>query len=316
MLRVFTDRRCLQHKVPAGYPETVERLVGMLERLRREAWAVVESLPRGDAASIASRLHDADYIERFRRAVERGDGLLDSADNPLTATTWDAACGALEAALTAADWIAEEPKRQAFVAIRPPGHHAEKTTAMGFCYFNNIAVTAQYLIDRHGFDKLAIVDFDVHHGNGTQHLFEDRSDVLFISLHQYPFYPGTGAATEVGRGAGRGATLNIPLSAGADDTRYQDAFERQLLPALQRFEPELLLVSAGFDAWQDDPLGGMQVTLEGFTGWGRWLQEVADTHCQGRLLATLEGGYDLAALGDLAIAFLAGLEQPTDDLRA
>jgi acetoin utilization deacetylase AcuC-like enzyme len=172
---------------------------------------------------------------------------------------------------------------------------------MGFCFFNNAAVAAEHLRRRHGLERVAIFDFDVHHGNGTQHLFEERGDVFYASTHQFPFYPGTGAAGERGRGAGEGATLNVPLAAGTGDDGYRAAFD-QVLPALAAFRPDALVLSAGFDAWQDDPLGGMRVSEAGFAEWGRRLGGLADEVCGGRVVALLEGGYDLAALARSAAA--------------
>ena len=179
--------------------------------------------------------------------------------------------------------------------------------AMGFCFFNNVAVAAEHLRRRHGAARVAIFDFDVHHGNGTQHLFEDRADVFYASTHQYPFYPGTGAAGERGIGAGEGATLNVPLPAGTGDDRYAEAIDGIILPALRRFAPDVLLLSAGFDAWQNDPLGGMRVTEAGFRSWGDRLRELAAEVCGGRILAVLEGGYDLRSLPRLVEAHLEGL---------
>jgi acetoin utilization deacetylase AcuC-like enzyme len=181
--------------------------------------------------------------------------------------------------------------------------------AMGFCFFNHAAVAAQRALDRHGAGRIAIVDFDVHHGNGTQHLFEERADVFYASTHQYPFYPGTGAAGERGRGAGLGATLNVPLRAGSGDAELAAALGEAVVPALEAFAPDALLVSAGFDAWQGDPLGGLRVTLGAFEEMGATLGGFAGRHCGGRLLAVLEGGYDVAELGGLAAAFLAGVER-------
>ncbi len=178
---------------------------------------------------------------------------------------------------------------------------------MGFCFFNNVAVAAEHLRRRHGVERVAIFDFDVHHGNGTQHLFEDRADVFYASTHQYPFYPGTGAAGERGTGAGEGFTLNVPLPAGTGDEGYAEAIQGAVIPALRQFAPDVLLLSAGFDAWQRDPLGGMRVTEEGFRSWGGWLRELAAEVCGGRVLAVLEGGYDLASLPRLVEANLEGL---------
>ena len=179
---------------------------------------------------------------------------------------------------------------------------------MGFCYFNNVAVAAEYLRRRYELERLAIFDFDVHHGNGTQHLFEERADVFYASTHQYPFYPGTGARGEVGRGAGQGATLNVPLRAGTGDQGYAQSIEEVIAPALEAFRPRVLLLSAGFDAWQHDPLGGMAVTEQSFEDWGRRLGRLARDLCQGRVLAVLEGGYDLEALPRLVAVHLRGLE--------
>jgi acetoin utilization deacetylase AcuC-like enzyme len=249
-------------------------------------------------------------VARFSRAAERGDALLDSADNPLSSGTWEAAWAAVETTLAAADWVAGGAGRRAFAAVRPPGHHAERGLAMGFCYFNNVAVAAEHMRQRHGVSRIAIFDFDVHHGNGTQHLFEERGDVFYASTHQYPFYPGTGAADEVGRGAGLGATLNVPLPAGTGDDGYAEAIRGRVLPALRGFAPEILLLSAGFDAWQRDPLGGMRVTEGGFRSWGEQCAALAEDVAEGRILAVLEGGYDLASLPRLVEAHLEGLAGP------
>lgn len=307
-MRVFTDPRCLEHRPPPSFPERPERLSGILDHLRG-AGRTVEEAPRDDASArrAVTAIHPADYVERFERAAQRGDSLFDSADNPLAAGTRDGAWGAVSAVLAASD--AAAAGEAAFAAVRPPGHHAEVSTAMGFCYFNNIAVAAQYLLDRHGAERVAIFDFDVHHGNGTQHIFEERRDVLFVSTHQFPFYPGTGAADERGRGAGEGFTVNAPLSAGTGDDGYRRVFDEVVIPALRDFAPDVLLVSAGFDAWQGDPLGGMEVSEAGFGDWGRRLGELAAEICGGRILATLEGGYDVSAMPGLVEAHLSALEE-------
>ncbi|MFL6290265.1 MAG: histone deacetylase family protein [Thermoanaerobaculia bacterium] len=307
-MRVFTDPRCLQHRSPRGYPERPERLSGIVDHLRSRGWDLAEGRWDGDARQAVLALHEERYVERFERAVERGDSLLDSADNPLSSGTWEAAWAAVETALAAADHAAAAGggDHRAFAAVRPPGHHAERAVAMGFCFFNNVAVAAEHL-RRKGAERVAIFDFDVHHGNGTQHLFEHRADVFYASTHQYPFYPGTGAASETGIGEGEGATLNVPLPAGTDDAGYAEAIQGRVIPALRAFAPDVLLVSAGFDAWQNDPLGGMRVTEEGFRSWGEWLRALAEEVCGGRLLAVLEGGYDLACLPRLVEANLQGM---------
>lgn len=319
MIRIYTDLRCLEHRAPLGYPERPERLSGIVEHLRTRGWPLTDlsaggggsggsgfEMARERAREAVLALHEERYVGRFERAVQRGDSLLDSADNPLSPATWESSWAAVETALAAADQVGGEGG-MAFAAVRPPGHHAERAVAMGFCFFNNVAVAAEHLRRRHGASRVAIFDFDVHHGNGTQHLFEERADVFYASTHQYPFYPGTGAADERGVGAGEGATLNVPLPAGTGDEGYSEAFEGAILPALRAFAPDVLLISAGFDAWQNDPLGGMRVTAEGFRQWGDRLRELANEVCGGRLLAVLEGGYDLANLPLLVESHLEGL---------
>jgi acetoin utilization deacetylase AcuC-like enzyme len=319
MIQVFTDPRCLEHQSPPGYPERPERLAGIVSHLRRRGWPVTEAgtSPEVRAAAQAAvvAVHEETYVERFRRAAERGDSLLDSADNPLSDGTWESSWAAVEVALAAVDRVAAS-NGATFAAVRPPGHHAERSTAMGFCFFNNVAVAAEHLRRRHGASRVAIFDFDVHHGNGTQHLFEERADIFYVSTHQYPFYPGTGAAGETGRGPGEGATLNCPLPAGTGDEGYAEAIQGRVIPALRRFAPDVLLVSAGFDAWQNDPLGGMRVTGEGFRQWGDWLRALAEETCGGRLMAILEGGYDLRALPRLVEAHLEGLSGGAAGLEA
>lgn len=326
MLRVFTSRRCLAHTAPGGYPERPERLTAIVDHLRRGAasgafaGALVEEADAAEIAAIAlgaiRAVHDERYVRRLQKAVARGDGLIDSADNPISAGTWDAAMAAVEVTLTAADWVAagghpagggEGAERHAFAAIRPPGHHAERDRAMGFCFFGNVAVAAEHWIASGAARRVAIVDFDLHHGNGTQHLFEERPDVLYVSLHQAPLYPGTGAAAERGRGEGEGATLNVPLPRGTGDAEYLAAMDAEVLPALDAFAPDLLAVSAGFDTWREDPLGGLLLSEDAFREIGRRMRAVARRHCAGRSLTVLEGGYDVAALPRLVEAYLEGL---------
>ncbi len=324
MVRIFTDPRCLEHRAPPGFPECPERLERVTRRLRARGLLLEPPSARQPEETRAAivAVHDEGYVRRLRSAVERGDGLIDSADNPLSAGTWPAAWAAVECALAAVDWALEEPGRAsagrasagrasagraAFAAVRPPGHHAERSTAMGFCYFNSAAVAAEHAIRRHGLERVAVFDFDVHHGNGTQHLFEERGDVLYASIHQSPFYPGTGAESETGFGDGEGATLNLPLPAGSGDADYARAFEETVWPALERFAPRLLVVSAGFDAFRGDPLGGMRVSAGAFGCWGETIAAWAAELCGGRSVSLLEGGYDLARLGELVERYLTGL---------
>ena len=227
------------------------------------------------------------------RAAARGDALLDSADNPLSAATWAAAWGAVEATLAAADWVAGGRDRVGFAAVRPPGHHAEAGTAMGFCFFDNVAVAAEHLRRRHGCRAWRSSISTCTTATAPSTCSKRAPTCSIASTHQYPFYPGTGAADETGVGAGVGATLNVPLPAGTGDDGYAAAIEGRVLPALRRFAPDMLLLSAGFDAWMRDPLGGMAVSEQGFARWGEWLRRLAGEVCGGRVLAVLEGGYDL-----------------------
>jgi len=308
MLRVFSDPRCLLHRVPDGYPERAERLESILELLRHRQVEVEESGEHEGFETAVAAVHSERYLSRFVSTVERGDLFLDTPDNPLCGLTWEAARAAVDATLAAADWVAAGAGRRGMSAVRPPGHHAERDGAMGFCYFNNVAVAVDYLRREKGAQRLAVVDFDVHHGNGTQHIFEDERDVLYLSTHRYPFYPGTGAADERGTGDGEGATINVPLPAGAGDVAFEAAFQAVLLPSLQEFRPEVLLISAGFDAWQSDPLGGMRVSEHGYRDWGRWLGSVSEEVCDGRCLILLEGGYDVQALPGLLWTHLQALD--------
>lgn len=269
--------------------------------------SVREAGEHEETAAAIGAVHEEEYIRRFREAVATGQAFIDTGDNPLSPGSWQAARAAVDVCLVAADWVFEGSQRRGIAAVRPPGHHAERAMAMGFCYFNNVAVTAEYILRAKGVERVAIVDFDVHHGNGTQHLFEDRGDIFYTSIHQHPFYPGTGTASERGRDGGLGATLNVPLPAGSGDDTYGEVFEKIVLPSLRQFRPAALLISAGFDAWQADPVGGMRVSEQGFRDWGEWLGKLADELCSGRVLATLEGGYDLEALPALAAAHCRGL---------
>jgi acetoin utilization deacetylase AcuC-like enzyme len=307
MGRVFTSEQCLSHD-PPGFPERPARLTAALEGAAAAGWGRWEVHGQRMSARSIAAVHAPEYLERFVRAVERGDGLLDSADNPLSSGTLEAARAAAECAVSAAEWMASERDGQAFVAVRPPGHHAERDMAMGFCFFANLALAADHLVREHGISRVAVFDFDIHHGNGTQHLFEERGDVFFASIHQYPFYPGTGAAGERGRGAGQGATLNVPLSAGADDDAVRRAVDESVLPALRDFAPQVLLVSAGFDGGRRDPIGGWRLEDETFGWLGERLAELAATQCDGRLLTVLEGGYSLEGLRLGTEAYLRGVD--------
>ena len=264
--------------------------------------------PREASPDELLRAHRREYLDALARVEgKRGQLDPDTYASPRSVEVARLAAGSLvEASLRVA---AGEAKR-AFAALRPPGHHAERAAPMGFCLLNNVAIAAQALRAQAGVERIAIVDWDVHHGNGTQHLFEGERDVLFVSTHQFPFYPGTGALDEQGSGAGLGATVNFPLAAGCGDAEYGQLFDELLVPMLLAFRPELILVSAGFDAHARDPLGGMSVSTAGFAGFAARLCAVADDVAGGRIVLALEGGYDWEALGESVAAVVDVLASP------
>lgn len=294
------DERFLDHKTGTGHPERPDRLRAMMQGL--ESAGLMDELTRPAFVpaelSCLERLHKAEYVQRCFDDCRNNVPFIDTPDSAVCPDSAEIAQLAAGGVLEAVRQVMAGTIDNAFCAVRPPGHHAEAHESMGFCLFGNVALAADALVRDHGLERVAIVDFDVHHGNGTQHLLEDRSDVLVISLHEDPAvqYPGTGYAHETGRGAGEGYTLNIPLPSGSDDAAYQQAFDTQVLPKLAAYQPQFLLISAGFDAAVEDPLGGMNVTTEGFAWMSQTLVDAAREHCGGRLVSVLEGGYDLEAL--------------------
>jgi acetoin utilization deacetylase AcuC-like enzyme len=249
-----------------------------------------------DAVAWITRVHTPEYHDFVKTACETGRHLLDEGDTVVCPRSYDSAIAAVNAGLTAAEAVMSGLADNAFCAMRPPGHHALPERAMGFCLFANVSILAKYLQQKFGLGRIAIIDWDVHHGNGTQALFYDDPSVLFISLHQHPLWPGTGMANEDGTGPGEGMTLNIPISPGTPERNYLSLFDAQVVPKVTAFKPDFVLVSAGFDAHRDDPLGGLMLTEEGFATLTRRLKEVAANACDGRLISCLEGGYNLPAL--------------------
>ena len=254
-------------------------------------------------------IHDPAYIDLVRMFCDEGMTFIGSMDTRIGPRSYDVARLAVGGILAACDAVMSDIITRAFCALRPPGHHAERDQAMGFCIFNNVAIAAERLIRRHHLQRVAIVDFDVHHGNGTQHAFEDRDDVLYISLHQHPgcCYPGTGYETEIGTGAGQGFTLNIPLYPNSDDRAYRAAFAEKVIPRLDEFRPQFLLLSAGFDATRHERIAHINLDPESFEWMTRDLVDVANAHCGGKLVSALEGGYALQVLGQCAVRHLRGL---------
>lgn len=259
---------------------------------------LVELVPAAADERWLLTVHPQKQIDRVRHLCSLS-GILDEADTPTGPRSFDTALLAVGAGIACCDAVMAGRVQCAFAAVRPPGHHAEPNQSMGFCLFSNIAIAARYLQKKHGVGRVAIVDFDVHHGNGTQAVFEADPSVLFISLHQHPrtCYPGTGYDWETGVGAGEGFTVNVPFSPGADDADYLRALESIVLPKIDAFRPEILLVSAGFDAHRDDPLAEINLSDDAFERITRYLVAVAGQHCQGRIVSLLEGGYNLRALG-------------------
>ncbi|TDI34844.1 MAG: histone deacetylase [Acidobacteria bacterium] len=302
----------LHHLTGSDHPERPERVLAIQDRLRDGGvLAELEVLqPEPVETRWLREVHSPDYISRVEQACADGRPVVDSADTAISPGSWKAALLAAGGALQAVDRVMSGEWANGFVSCRPPGHHAEHNLAMGFCLFNNVAVAAAYLRARHGLERVAIVDWDVHHGNGTQHIFEDDPSVFYASLHQWPLYPGTGRAQERGRGAGVGATLNCPMDPGAGDDAYLKVMEEQVLPALAKFAPQAILVSAGFDAHRDDPLSATMVTEEGYRRMSRLLLDLAADACQGRLVSMLEGGYDLRALAASVEIHLQEMRQP------
>jgi acetoin utilization deacetylase AcuC-like enzyme len=310
VILIHTERFA-EHQTPPGHPERPERadvLDAVAARWRSRGTEVVA--PREASREQLLRVHDADYIRRISETAGRAMAL--DPDTYTSPESHEIALLAAGAVVDGVERVMGNSHRAAFALVRPPGHHAERDRARGFCLFNNVAIAAAHARAL-GAGKVAIVDYDVHHGNGTQHIFEADPHVLYISTHQYPYYPGTGAADEIGRERGRGFTVNLPLEVGAVDEDYQVAFSHVVIPVLREFEPDLLIVSAGFDAHEHDPLGGMRLTTAAFAAMTSELRAVAEECCRGRIVAAVEGGYDLHALRaslDAAIDVLHGPPTP------
>lgn len=287
----------LLHDMGSFHPESPQRLSAILDRLKEtDLLKQIQDIKvRKATFEELNAVHTREHILKVAQTAEKSGVYLDP-DTLAGPETYEVALLAAGGLLQAVDAVMDSEYDQALALLRPPGHHAESDHAMGFCFFNNIGVAAEYLIQKYHLKKVAIVDFDVHHGNASQHMFYDRDDIFFVSTHRYPFYPGTGAADERGKGAGSGYTLNLPMLVSSTDLDYQKVFEEKLIPALKEFNPEFLLVSAGFDAHEWDPLGGMKVTAQGFAWMVEVLQKVAQDCCAGKVVYSLEGGYHLKGL--------------------
>jgi acetoin utilization deacetylase AcuC-like enzyme len=306
---VVEDPRYRQHRSPPGHPEHPERLSAVAQAVSAREERVLRLATRAASEEEILSVHRRDHLARIGEAVRRAPTHLDP-DTYLSPQSLEVAELAAGGTVEAARAVAAGSVPAAFAAVRPPGHHAEAARAMGFCLFNNVAIAARALQRWDGVEKLLIIDWDVHHGNGTQHLFEDDASVLYFSTHQYPFYPGTGDAGEVGRDRGEGATVNVPLPAGCGDEEYVGVFRRLLVPVGEQFGPQMILVSCGFDAHREDPLASMQVSGEGFREMARIVRALAERCCEGRVALVLEGGYSPAGLCEGTAAVLDALLEP------
>lgn len=319
MTAIYTDARCLDHYA-AGHPERPERVSVCVDALREAPEGPLWQWPEVEPAdpAVLALAHPEEHVGRIRRLAEAGGGWTDP-DTFVGPGSYDAARYAAGAAVQAVRDVLAGVQSNAFVVVRPPGHHATRQRSMGFCLFNNAAVATLWALEHRDIRRVAILDIDVHHGNGTQEIFFDRREVLYLSFHQYPHYPGTGTAREVGAGQGTGATINVPLVPGCGDPTYLAATERVLGPATRRFEPDCILVSLGFDAHWADPLANMCLSLAGYGAMLDQVVALAGELCPGRLVLLLEGGYDLRVLAEgarTAACLLAGQPAPNDTLGA
>jgi acetoin utilization deacetylase AcuC-like enzyme len=303
---LYTHAAFLQHDTGPGHPERIQRLAAVLQAVKEPAFSDVvwREAPLAELEQI-ERVHDAEYVRHALASVpETGFVQLDG-DTVISSGSGEAALRAAGAVAAAVDAVIAGAFKNAFCAVRPPGHHAERDTAMGFCIFNNVAVGAAQARAVHGLSRVAVMDFDVHHGNGTQHMFDHDPGLFFASTHQMPLYPGTGARGE--RGVGN--IVNAPLPPGAGSDAFRAAMEKIVLPAIESFRPELILISAGFDAHARDPLASLEFEAEDYHWATAELCALAESCCGGRVVSTLEGGYDLQALGESAAAHLTALRE-------
>ena len=307
------SERFAEHQTPPGHPERPERaeVMDVVADNWRQRGVEIVAPPAATREQLA-RGHDSDYLRRVSETTGRATQL--DPDTYTSPETYEIALMAAGATVDAVDRVLGTSHRSAVAMVRPPGHHAERDRAMGFCFYNNVAVGAAHA-RAHGAAKVAIVDYDVHHGNGTQHMFEADPHVLYISTHQFPYYPGTGGADEIGRAAGRGFTVNLPLEAGAVDEDYQTVFHEVVAPVLRQFEPDLVMISAGFDAHERDPLAGMRLSTGAFPAMTAALRRVAEECCRGRIVVVTEGGYDLHALAASLDAVVSVLHEAPADPR-
>ncbi len=312
------SRQFLQHDTGDSHIERSERLRAIIENLQESGLlARLTPVPFPSATvEQLSLVHEPAYVDLVRIMCDEDFGFIGSQDTCICPWSYDVAAAAAGGVLAACDAVMDESVDRAFCAVRPPGHHAEADQAMGFCLFNNVALGAEHLVRNHGLSRVAIVDFDAHHGNGTQHIFESRSDVYYISLHERPGslpFPGSGEAAETGCGRGQGYTMNVPLNRGTAEAEYLAALDSQVLPALDHYRPQFVLLSAGFDALMWDDVANLSLEPQSYGPITRRLARVAERHAAGRLVSVLEGGYDLPNLGSAVAAHISALLDCFDD---
>src|SRR3982074_3087777 len=307
MIALLANPAQIGHRAD-GHPERPERVTATIEAIEKSHMGLVPEPARAAPEALIHRVHEPSYVATLDRAASSGGGYLDP-DTYITPLSMAAARTAAGAVVEGVHRVLDGKSQHALAVVRPPGHHAEHAKAMGFCLLNNIAIGLVAARDR-GVRRIAVLDFDVHHGNGTQHSFERDAEVFYASTHQFPFYPGTGRASE--RGA-HGTVVTVPLPAGTSDRAFLGAWETTIGPALDAFKPELLLVSAGFDAHEDDPLAGLEVTTDGYRELARMIKAWSIAHADGRSVWALEGGYNLQALGDSVVACLEVLRDDATD---
>jgi len=301
---LLTHKACIEHDPGQGHPERPDRLRAIMKKLDEPAFRPLDRLEAPSATREQIALtHDRRLVDAVLDSVPATGHVAIDADTLMSPGSGDAALRAAGAVIAAVDAVVKGEAENAFCAVRPPGHHAEPGRPMGFCLFNNIAIGAAHARAAHGIGRVAMLDFDVHHGNGTQAYAEADASLFFASSHQWPLYPGTGAASETGVGN----VVNLPLRATSGGAEFRAAWEREVFPALARFKPELVMISAGFDAHRRDPLGGLQLVEDDYAWITRALIDIAKTHAKGRVLSTLEGGYDLEALASSVAAHVGAL---------
>lgn len=309
MTGLIADEIAREHDTGWGHPECSERFDAVMQALKEKG--ILDKLHRLETRPITweemRRCHTPDYLSCAEHEIESGAVELSTGDTVVCGESWRVATRVAGGVLNAVDAVVEGRVSNAFCAVRPPGHHATPDRGMGFCVLNNIALAARHSQARHGIGRVLIVDWDVHHGNGTQDIFYEDETVYFFSTHQSPLYPGTGAAFERGAGAGKGTTMNCPVRAGAGREEILGAFRERLLPEMERFRPEMVFVSAGFDSRLGDPLGGLRLTDSDFHDLTQLMCEVASQYAGGRLVSVLEGGYDLFGLGCASAAHVEAL---------